>query len=416
MDTMSTEDLELEEAFFPTNEALWLRRLPCLRLFRACWIAIDYRAILFTFGGLLLLGFGDALIDESLSYDAANFRWPESVVAVPRHDSDGKTFTDLLKRPLDYFEQIPGQGARVLWPVQEMVERGVTVVSRNRTTYSRFVYLIRLLWFLAVMAFIGLGVSRVAASELTGQASRSFTQTISFARQRFSAAYLGPLAAVIGVVMLWVPILLMGLLGRIPFVGDFLLALLWWFVAFLGFLLALLLVSLSVSWPMMVSAMAIEEADLFDGMSRGLSYLYNRFWHALFYVVIMILTGGVCLILLMSLLDLGAYLTHSGILIGKGSGHIGTHQSLSRNIGNFFAQLYGMMSMVFAVSYFWVSTTTIYLLLRKSVDGTALNVIVVDDAVSTDIPLSGIPAAVKREAELKAAQQDPNDDSAENSP
>lgn len=176
---------------------------------------------------------------------------------------------------------------KLLVPVAKMVSPGVSSQTR--------VYLFFLiLWNVAVWAFFGGIITRLAAVQLANKGPLTLRQSTRFVANRYLNYVLSPLVplAIIGAVV--VGLILYGLLSLIPFFGD---------IVFLGLALPLVLVGGAimavflvglVGYPLMYPTLSVEgdSSDTFDALSRSINYVYQSPWHYLWYWLVAVVYGA----------------------------------------------------------------------------------------------------------------------------
>jgi hypothetical protein len=203
-----------------------------------------------------------------------------SGTAAERSDSVGRFVSGsipVLTEPL----------VKLLVPVAKMVSPGVSAQTR--------VYLFFLvIWNVAVWAFFGGVITRLAAVQLANKGPMTLRQAVKFVANRYANYALSPLVplAIIGVVI--VGLMVYGLLALIPFVGDILLlGLLLPLVLLGGAVMAIFLVGL-VGYPLMYPTLSVEgdSSDTFDALSRSINYVYQAPWHYIWYWLVAIVYGA----------------------------------------------------------------------------------------------------------------------------
>jgi hypothetical protein len=176
---------------------------------------------------------------------------------------------------------------KLLVPVAKMVSPGVGGWTR--------VYLFFLIvWNVAVWAFFGGVITRLAAVSLANKGPITLRQAVRFVATRYVNYLLSPLVplAIIGAVI--VGLFLYGLLAMIPVLGD--LVLLGLFLPLIlvgGAIMAVFLVGL-VGYPLMYPTLSVEgdSSDTFDALSRSVNYVYQSPWHYLWYWLVAVVYGA----------------------------------------------------------------------------------------------------------------------------
>ena len=176
---------------------------------------------------------------------------------------------------------------KLLIPVTKIVSPGVS--SKTRV----YLFLV-LVWSLVVWGFFGGVITRLAAIQLAGKGPVTLRQTIRFVGTRYVNYLLAPMVPLGIIAAVAVGLMLYGLLGLIPFVGD---------VVFFGLglplvimggaIMAVFLVGL-VGYPLMYPTLSVEgdSSDTFDALSRSINYVYQAPWHYIWYWFVAVLYGA----------------------------------------------------------------------------------------------------------------------------
>ncbi len=362
----------------------WQEAFPALRLLAALRLALKFRVLLLAAAGMVLtvagwwvLGkaFGDTA-DELLIQDVqAGSVWPWEwpLAAEP-----------LAEVPLDYFASLR------LW-----VERSPLVAGWQRLsapfermfdpsiTFTHFVYLLAAaLWSLAVWSFFGGAITRQAAIDFARHENVSRRALVAHVLPRWGSYFAAPLFPLLGTFLLAVFLAAVGALMRWQ-VTLAVVGLLWVVVLVIGFLMAFLTVGLFFAWPLMWATISVEGTDAFGALSHAYSYVYQRPLRYLLYAVVAGLAGilGWYLAWLFAvwIVDMARW----GTSWGAGSqlvAEIARGDDLGSGLANlggqairFWRGVLYLLAFAYGVSYLWVSTTVIYFLLRRTVDGAELD-------------------------------------------
>jgi hypothetical protein len=180
-----------------------------------------------------------------------------------------------------------------------------------------------------------------------------------------------------------------GLFGRLPILGSWWLTLTSPFLGFLGLLMALLLLTTALGWPLMVAAVATDDCDSYGGLSRAWGGLLNRPWHFLACVILALMIGLMLMLVAHLFASTASYCSVSSTAFGSGASQaeLGLIKPLTR--------LMKLMLAGVGVSYFWSASTILFLLLRQEIDGLPLNHLardIGDRPVRDPLPVVGIPA------------------------
>ena len=177
--------------------------------------------------------------------------------------------------------------AKLLLPVAKIVSPGVS-------PWTRFYLFLILLANVAVWAFCGGVITRIAAVQLANKGPVTFMQAVRFVCKRYFS-YLGaplvPLGIIAAVVL---GLFFYGLLALVPFLGDIVLLGIGLPAVLLGgAIMTVFLVGL-VGYPMMYTTLSVEgdQSDTFDALSRSVNYVYQAPWHYLWNWLVAVLYGA----------------------------------------------------------------------------------------------------------------------------
>ena len=274
--------------------------------------------------------------------------------------------------------------------------------------------LIFLLASMAVVAFFGGAVHRIAALHFAREEKISVGQALKFSCSKFLSFFTAPLIPLVAILVLGLFLAFGGflfgwLLGLIPFVGNIILGLLFFLAIIMGLLIAFLLVGLLGGFPMMYPTIAVEGSDSFDAMSRSFSYIFARPWRAAFYGLVSVVYGAITYLFVRFFAFIALAATHAFVKWGVFGGGERLHQeadkldvmwqaptfdslfgpfnwgamNMSQSIGAWLIGVWVFLvaATVFAylLSYAASSTTVIYYLLRRKVDATDLDDVYVEE-------------------------------------
>ena len=337
----------------------------------------------------------------------------------------------------------------LLEPLMKLLLPVVKITAPNTGFGTRIYCLLCLLWSLAVWAFCGGVITRIAAVQLSGKDRISLSQAINFVMKRYTSYILSPILPLGVIAAIVVALILFGLLGLIPLIGDvIILAVLYPLVILAGLVMAVLLVGL-VGYPLMYTTLSVEGSDTFDALSRAYNYVFQAPWRFIWYSAVAIVYGMAVTFFVVFMGSLTVYLgkwganqTASAIysthtpdylylnapktlgwreLLLKGSDieqvneitTVGTRKVITLKdkdeadakkyresyywyhhvaswIVTFWLTLMLLMLLGFGYSYFWSAATSIYLLMRKAVDDTELDEVFLEDDAA-DQPGPNVP-------------------------
>ncbi len=148
---------------------------------------------------------------------------------------------------------------------------------------------------LVIWAFFGGAITRIAAVEITTDDRIGLGEAVGFARKKYGA-YLGAtLLPAVAVIFLGLCCALYGLVLRPPVI-NFLVSPFFILVLLSGFLMFLIGLGAMAGAPLMYPAVSAEGNDSFDAISRAYSYVFGRPWRYIFYNVAALLYGLACTI------------------------------------------------------------------------------------------------------------------------
>jgi hypothetical protein len=248
----------------------------------------------------------------------------------------------------------------------------------------------RLAWFVVVWSIFGTAIARQVALKLAGEEVPGFGGALWFGSKLWLSAFNAVAFVILGILALSIPGALLGLLMRSD-IGLLVAGLLWPLVLLGAIILAILAIGVVAGWPLMVGGVAVERGDSFQAISTAFSYLYQRPLHYIFY-------GAVALaVALPALAAAHLFATATTTLAlwaaSLGMGHARTAEVLAglhAHAGGGVATL-GIRALAFSTDcleallgsfgwgYFWAVSTAAYLLLRRDVDSTELDEVVVEE-------------------------------------
>jgi hypothetical protein len=308
----------------------------------------------------------------------------------------------------------------------------------------RFYSLLVMLWTLVVWAFFGGAISRIAVVQVARQEKIGLMEAMRFAARKYLSYLSAPLFPLVLVAILLVLMVIFGYVQMIPGVGDIVIdGLLWGLMILLGLAMAVVLVGL-VGWPLMSATISAEGTDAWEAVSRSYSYIYQAPWHYIFYSVIAMAYGAVIVFFVVLMASLTVYLAKWGVQETPGINwkdrsptylfvyaptsfewrtlllQDDTHNLVSKagtinepdydryvssmtwynTVGAVLVSIVWvgiifMLMLGFAYSYFWSSTSIIYLLMRRKVDDAELDEVYLEeeDEGAYAGPLAPKPAA-----------------------
>jgi hypothetical protein len=260
---------------------------------------------------------------------------------------------------------------RPAWQIVEPQASGESLTVGNFLSL-----LISALWSLAVWAYFGAAISRVAAVQLATGEQVGWGASLRWAGSKWLAYVSAPLLPMLGVAVAVLPILVLGFLMKTDFLAV-LAALIWPLVLIGGLVMAVLLAGVLLGWPLMWATISVEGTDSFDALNRSYAYVFQRPLRYLFYVIVAALLGWLGWIVVENLAAAVIWLACWAASWGAGATRIhdltaGSADSSLAHAAKWLIAFWGgwvkLLAIGYAFSYFGVASTAIYYLLRRDVD------------------------------------------------
>ena len=285
--------------------------------------------------------------------------------------------------------------------------------------FSEFAVLVVLVsGLLAIWSLVGGAITRIAALDYARDESVRFVDALKFAKKKFWSYFWSPLVPIVGVFFFALCNVFGGLLGRIPVLGEIVVALGFPLALISGFLMVFIGVVGALGLCFMFPTISVEGSDAFDAMSRAYSYVLSRPKQFLMYCIINTLYGLACLAVVafaswlmirMSFCTVGVGMGHkfsaiqSFILqkcdiacLGFCSKTSAYGTAVSGSIDRWSLKfLAGMLIMyvvliklavwTFVTTYLLSAKTIIYFLLRKEIDSTDVTDVYIEEQIQEEI-------------------------------
>ena len=325
-------------------------------------------------------------------------------------------------------------------PLKKLLTPVVALLDPNASFMTRLYCLLCLVWAVAVWAFFGGVITRIAAVQFAGKDRIELKSAVTFVAKRYVSYLLSPLVPIGVIAVIVVAMALYGLVALIPGVGDVVLyGLLLPLVVLGGVAIAVLLVGL-IGYPLMYTTISAEGTDTFDALSRSYNYVFQAIWSYLWYSLVAVAYGALVVLFVVFMGSLAVYMGKWAVsqaplsettnrkpdylfiyapesfgwkeLLLKGSpaeqtpvvttdpetgrmrvaytdanpaaaeayrNNLWGIERVGAGMATFWLVLVFLLVIGFSYSYFWTASTMIYLLMRKKVDETDLDEIYVDE-------------------------------------
>ena len=265
---------------------------PWLSILRTFRLAISLRVLVLGAAGVLLTLAGWQLIGSVFSADEKAAQWSNAVGHCPWTAGvecvpSQPGFKSLTARDLGQqltASPLPGAWTQLSRPIWQII------ASQRSSPAALACLVLSGLWGIAVWAFFGGAITRVAAVQLAADERVGWGAALRFASAKWPSYFAAPLFPLLGIVLTAVPLAILGLILR-GNVGVFLAGLIWPLFLLGGLVMALLLLGLVFGWPLMWATISTEGTDAFDALSRSYAYTFQRPLRYLFYVVIATILG-----------------------------------------------------------------------------------------------------------------------------
>lgn len=249
---------------------------------------------------------------------------------------------------------------------------------------------------LAVMSVAGGAICRIAALQFARDEKPGLIEALRFGTRKFTSFFTAPLAPIGIIVFMGVFIFLLGLVGNIPAFGELMIGIFMLLALIAGALISVVLIGAVAGFNLMFPAVAYDNSDCFDAVSRSLSYVYAKPWRMGFYTVIAAIYGAICYVFVRFFAFLLLWISHLALQLGI----LGDNKKLAtiwpaptftnllslsgpapgywaESVAAFLVYLcvLAIVGLVvsFIISYYFSANTVIYALMRNKVDNTALD-------------------------------------------
>ena len=402
----------LQEEFFLTDAARLRRWFPWLHLASALRMAFDPRKLMVAMLALAFLSVPNLmrimLSPEAEPVIAGRLPWWSGYL-FQDHRTELPPAESILADPWSTIRFAVGQGPQILTPLTEVLAQGRLLIESKFRWGETSIMAAELLWIWFVWAVAGTLICRLTALDFMGR-DVGWGDAWRYCRKRVVSAMASPLLPMIGVFAFWFPCVIAGWVTRIPGMGQPIVAGGWFLLVLMGGVLALLLMGLTLCWPLMIATIGVEGTDAFDGLSRSYNYLFSRPWYVIWMTCFILVIGGCALFGVRWLAIEADHLAVMSMSSGAPTPTLElfqattpTHPSTLQNLLHFSRGIITLAVNAFAHSFFWVAVTVMFLLLRKSVDSTPLDHLTEDRQTPLgELPIVGMAASERREQAIQA--------------
>jgi len=261
---------------------------------------------------------------------------------------------------------------------------------------------------LAVISIAGGAICRITARQFASDENPGLLESMHFSSKwkNFISFFSAPLAPIGIIVLFGLFVFLLGLIGNIPWAGELIISICLIIALIVGILITLVLIGAIAGFNLMFPAVAYENCDGFDAISRSFSYVYAKPWRMAFYTAVAAFYGAVCymfvrffafllLAVTYEFLQLGLWVNSTVEGVGKlaaiwprpsFTNLLGPSAAMSLNWSESFSAFLVRLAVLvivglvasFVISFYFSANAVIYPLMRKLVDNTNL------DEISTE--------------------------------
>lgn len=263
---------------------------------------------------------------------------------------------------------------------------------RCHTVYSVVFFAVVFL----VMSLAGGAICRIAALQFAQREKPSLMQAARFGIRKFTGTLAAPITPVAVIVVIGVFVISLGLIGNIPVVGEVLMGLFLPLGLIAAFFVTVILIGTVAGLNLMVPAIAYEDSDCFDAVSRSFGYVYAKPWRMGFYTVVATVYGAICYVFVRFFAFVLLWTTYQFLQVGfvhdneklqalwpepTVAGFLGSVASApdtwSMWLGSVLIRVWVLaivgLIVSFLISFYFSANSVIYGLMRNRVDNTPLD-------------------------------------------
>lgn len=276
----------------------------------------------------------------------------------------------------------------ILVPWEVLTKPFTNCFAPGDTFFDRVISICWFFFVLAIWTFFGGTITRTAAVKLTVDQYEDKSVLGNFLNQRWKS-YLGAiLLPIIAMLICSLPLIFAGWAITVPIL-NLVTAILFPIILIAAACLVFLGIGLVFAWPLMFAAISVEGTDAFDAVSRAYSYLYQRPLQYIVYTlsagiigylgwlfVSVVVDGTLAVTVACSGIPESGLMELSNIMMLKvREVNVPEQIPMTTLFVQSWVAVLNFVKIGYVFSFFWVSSTAIYLLLRKSVDNVPLDVV-----------------------------------------
>jgi hypothetical protein len=156
-------------------------------------------------------------------------------------------------------------------------------ITNTKYTIHTGTWVFFFLWCAVVWSFFAGAICRIAAMKIAREESIELKDAVKFGFSKFfpNLLSIGFVVAIIGFFWLFCDATIAGGVGRIPYIGELLVAALFVLVLLSSFFIVFTGALGVLGFNLSAAAIATEASDTFDGVSRAWNYILARPWHVI---------------------------------------------------------------------------------------------------------------------------------------
>lgn len=155
--------------------------------------------------------------------------------------------------------------------------------SESSNWYSIIIYLFGLLWLIAVYLIAATAVSRATYMLVKGNHFYTWRDATRFALKKTGSILLSPTAILLIIVFFLAGGAVVGLLGKIPFVGEFGITIFTFFWYFASLFVVFLVIIFAVALIQAPAIIASTNDDAFEAVFQSFSLVWSQPWRLILY-------------------------------------------------------------------------------------------------------------------------------------
>jgi hypothetical protein len=263
---------------------------------------------------------------------------------------------------------------------------------RFHTVYSIIFFAI----VLAVLSVAGGAICRITALQFAQADKPDLIEAVRFGVRKLASLFTAPITPIAIILVIGALIILLGVWGNIPVVGELSVGLLLPLALVAAGIIAVIAIGVAGGFGLMFPTIAYEDSDGFDAISHSFSYAYAKPWRLGFYVAVAAIYGAVCYAFVRFFLFSVLWITYAYLQVGFVDKNVKLHaiwsaprfdefmttgattaMGWSVSAGAFLTHLWVLvvvgLLLSFVVSFYFSAGTIIYALMRNRVDRVPLN-------------------------------------------